>query len=182
MGKKPKPTFHRTTISIPYNLKEQMDNAPQDVNWSAIAARAFEEKLGEIAAKKEKKNMDDVIQRLRASKAKSEDSAYSGGVEHGKGWVDDTAEVDELKRLQALRDRCGRDWDDSFSDDRNSAYSTAEWIAFEIRDADGDRDAASDFWEIAVGDGGEKLASDSAFVKGFAEGALARWAEVESKL
>jgi hypothetical protein len=67
MGKK-KPGIYRTTISISADLKRRIDKAGEDVNWSAIAARAFESKLADIAAKKEKKNMDDVIQRLRASR------------------------------------------------------------------------------------------------------------------
>ena len=38
---------YRSTISIPLHLKKRMEKADalQSINWSAIAARAFEEKL-----------------------------------------------------------------------------------------------------------------------------------------
>jgi hypothetical protein len=51
----------RTTITVPQDLKERMDAVQVDVNWSAVAARAFEEKLVEIASKKEKREMSDFI-------------------------------------------------------------------------------------------------------------------------
>ena len=56
---------HRTTISVPLELKKRMDKVKEDVNWSALACRAFEQKLAEVASKKENKTMNDVITRLR---------------------------------------------------------------------------------------------------------------------
>lgn len=43
-----KPTTYRQIVSIPANLKERMDKVADQVNWSAVAARAFEEKLKEL--------------------------------------------------------------------------------------------------------------------------------------
>ena len=69
MGKRKQPSFFRQTVSIPIVLKQRMDKVAEPVNWSAEAGRAFEAKLAEISSRKEKQNMADVIQRLRASKA-----------------------------------------------------------------------------------------------------------------
>jgi hypothetical protein len=47
----------RTTITVPAHLKQRMDAVKEEVNWSALAACAFEAKLAEFAKKKEKKKM-----------------------------------------------------------------------------------------------------------------------------
>ncbi len=63
----------RTTISVPPDLKARMDAHSEGVNWSAIACRAFETKLAEIITTNEQDaNMQDVIERLRASKLEFE--------------------------------------------------------------------------------------------------------------
>lgn len=45
--------YVRTTISLTEDLKRRMSDVEEVVNWSAIACRAFEEKLVEITAKKQ---------------------------------------------------------------------------------------------------------------------------------
>lgn len=42
----------RTTISVPTALKSKMEAISEPVNWSAVAASAFEWKLNELAAKR----------------------------------------------------------------------------------------------------------------------------------
>jgi hypothetical protein len=183
MGKSPERAV-RTTISIPAELKARMDAVDEDVNWSAVACRAFEQRLGEIAARKQGKLMDDVITRLRASKQKFEDVRQKEGSEAGRGWAKDTAEVEELERLQTARNRDWRGWDEIFdNDDPNRAYGPGEIVVFLINpEADGDRDAASQFWEQAVGENSRDLMYDGSFVRGFAEGALNIWEEVKDRI
>jgi hypothetical protein len=101
----------------------------EDVSWSAVACRAFEAKLAEIAARKEQRTMDDVIQRLRASQQKDEDEAYRDGHELGREWVtmtgDWAAEVGELKELAkvAERMRSRGEWESAFDTEGRSAYT-----------------------------------------------------------
>lgn len=45
----------RINITLTGDLKERMQAVTEDVNWSAIASRAFELKLAEIAARKQVK-------------------------------------------------------------------------------------------------------------------------------
>jgi hypothetical protein len=52
-----KPRSFRTTITVPADLKLRMDAVKEEINWSALAASAFEAKLAEIAKKMEKKKM-----------------------------------------------------------------------------------------------------------------------------
>jgi hypothetical protein len=148
----------RTTISVPQDLKRRMDAVKEPVNWSAIACRAFEEKLAEIATKKEEKTMIAIIQRLRASKP---DLFYQQGQEDGRRWASEQAKYDDLLRLERLHDRkrAGGEWETLFDDPV-------------IR---------SSFWRTYVG---KSVFTDHhpAFFRGFAEGALALWLEVKDKL
>jgi hypothetical protein len=45
--------YARTSISIPAELKDRMESAPVRVNWSAVAARAFEAELAAVEAGRE---------------------------------------------------------------------------------------------------------------------------------
>lgn len=177
--------FSRTTISIPGDLKRRMDKAGDLVNWSAVASLAFEAKLGEIATKKEKKNMDDVIARLRKSKQETASDRYKEGVAIGEEWVKDHAEASELQRLE-------REWEASkrTADERlwletheNSAYTAAELLPNAIRGQGErtDRDLAVEFWATLLGDDTEAT-DDPDFLRGFIEGALELWQSVKTKL
>src|SRR6266511_2526827 len=100
---KKKSKVYRTTISIPEDLKHRMDGVEEPVNWSGVAGRAFETELAEIAARKERKTREDVIQRLRASKQRATDAQYRDGEAAGRHWAEHNAEADELMRLARLR-------------------------------------------------------------------------------
>jgi hypothetical protein len=225
MGKKP--GFYRTTISVPRDLKRRMDAAKEPINWSAIACRAFEEKLAEIATKKEEKTMADIIQRLRATKP---DLIYQQGLADGRRWASEQAEYEDLLRLERFyeKKRSGRDWEkffdrdyglptweqirESFSkenqgksvhdpmwasvDDYVNDVSIGERLMrticprldagdFGRGDIHFDRDAwrsvCRHFWKSYIGDDDFKVDNPS-YVRGFAEGALALWREVQDKL
>jgi hypothetical protein len=162
--------YARTTISLPPEVKAQMEMVEEPVNWSAVACRAFEDKLAEIAAQKEKKDMSDIVARLRASKRQSEDTHYKEGFEVGREWAGDTAEAEELQRLESFaEDRVQyRDWD-------------ANLVVSAVWPDEDDRYAVENFWEQALGDN-TSAKDDSSFVKGFVEGALALWHEVKKQL
>jgi hypothetical protein len=89
----------RTTISIPDDLKKRMDKVSEPVNWSQVAASAFEAKLGDIASRKEKKNMQDVIQRLRASKLQGQTRLAKEAFESGVEWAKSGAEWSEIEGI-----------------------------------------------------------------------------------
>jgi hypothetical protein len=159
-----------------------MAAVPEEVNWSAIACRAFEATLAEIAARKERKTMEDVIQRLRGSKQRAEDDQYREGEEAGRRWAENEAEADELARLESCRQAAGYDWDRLFYGSDAGVYDVDEWLFFRIRpDCEGDRSEARHFWEVVLGKEAH-TADNPSFVQGFVEGALGLWAEVKNRL
>ena len=166
----------RMNISVSDELKARMDKV-ECVNWSAIACQAFSEKLATLLAGKVK-NMQDVIQRLKASKQMTDNDTAKRGFAEGQDWAKQHAEAIQLKQLSEARDR-NHDW--SF-DVGGSAYGPAERFFFIIDPAaDGDREQAVDFWQQILGDDAEQL-TESEFVQAFAEGAMNIWAQVEDKL
>lgn len=170
---------YRTTISIPQDLKRRMDKAGPDVNWSAIAAAAFEAKLAEIAAKKVKKNMDDVIQRLRASNQENEAQSYKEGFKAGQEWAKDYAEAADLKKLSKFREPLSsHEWELQFVNDDYNPPVSDRFIKIVWPDADED----AEFWAGAIGEDFVYQADDGEFVHGFADGALNVWDEVKARL
>jgi hypothetical protein len=174
--------YVRTTISVPPQLRERMDAVDESVNWSAVASRAFEAKLVEIAAKKEQKSMDDIVARLRVSKRRVDDEQYQEGEKVGRAWVEEDAEADELENLERWLLIYRGNEDAIFRDDLNHAYSSAELTVFGIwPDRDGDRSAAEEFWEERLGDDAS-AAEHVQFVRGFVDGALDMWRKVKDQL
>jgi hypothetical protein len=179
MGKK-KSAYFRTTITVPLNLKKRMDAVKEDVNWSALACRAFEAKLGEIASRKAGKDMKDVVERLRASKRSGEAQSYKEGEVAGREWAKQEAEAGDLERLDRVRAERGLDWGKLFHDPGTFALPATQWVYFHMYPENrGDRSAVKEFWESALGDEREV---DDLFVKGFCDGALEVWAEVRDQL
>jgi hypothetical protein len=165
-----------------------MEAVEEPVNWSAVACRAFEQVLADIIKRKGARDMKDTIQRLKASKHKVNETRLKEGFDAGQRWAQNSAEADELERLSGFYESCHRDswgWEGLFDlPECASAYSAAERIAFVILggEHDGDRGAASDFWEEAV-DWEEAVERKdhpaNEFVRGFAEGALEVWDQVK---
>lgn len=174
-------TTVRVTVTVPKDLKARMDAIDEAVNWSAVASRAFEQTLADIISRRGVKQVEDVINRLRASKQRLAAGMYRDGFEAGRSWAEQTAEADELERLADIGTER---WADMFgSADSNCAYGPGELFVFTVIPAhDGDRIGASDFWSGIAGDEGEAVSNNPEFVRGFAEGAYALWREVEDKL
>jgi hypothetical protein len=154
-----------------------MEAVEEPINWSAIACRAFALKLAEITTRQEVRQMGDVIARLRASKQQHEAVVYKRGVEAGQEWAKRRAEAAELTRLERLHTELRGDLSQAFHDSADSAYGSGELFFFTIcPEDDGDREAASDFWED------HEESNDSEYVRGFADGALNVWSEIKDQL
>ncbi|MHB9005273.1 MAG: hypothetical protein ACYC6C_14710 [Coriobacteriia bacterium] len=160
----------RTAVSLPPDLKRRMDKVTEPVNWSAIAALAFEAKLGEIASRKERKTMDDVVERLRASKRESGSALYKEGHELGSAWAKDYAEANELKNL-----------DRASESPINFNDSEALYMAIQPWNADY-REGERDFWETVVGESRLDDVEEPDFLRGLVDGALEVWRAVKDKL
>lgn len=175
MAKKKKATAARMTITLPPELKKRMDRVKEPVNWSALAADAFTKKLGELAAKKEKKDMTDVIERLRASKMESASQQEKEGQEVGRAWATHSAEAIDLERLYRLGSSLN-DYDWGQLCHNGHAGST---VAGAITQSDDYRDH-EEFWEQILER--TETAEDSDFITGFFNGALEVWRDVKDKI
>jgi hypothetical protein len=186
----------RTTISIPASLKARMDAVDEPINWSAVAATAFERRLAEVITKRGAKDMQEVLARLRASKAKAVNQTLSLGIAMGERWAKQTASWDQLRRLDDSFLQLGQDMVESVIREEypNSGSSVEPWqIIFNWTADDSlmhDRTAAITFWSMVdeslkfwhpTGLGsGTPFAAD--FLIGFVEGALKIWIEVKDQL
>jgi hypothetical protein len=172
------------TITVPADVRRRMSAVKEDVNWSALACRAFEDKLAEIAARKESKVMNDVVERLRASLRAKQGVSFNDGYEHGRKWAENVATAAELTRLQTFQERTRAKaqlyWEREFW----SEYQNPRWIALvgEIQDDKNLRPGmAQAFWESLLGQVSQKP-SDGDFLRGFVEGAVDLWAKVQKQL
>jgi hypothetical protein len=172
--------YARTTISVPPDLKRRMEAVEEDVNWSAVACRAFEAKLGEIASRKEKKTMDDVIARLRASKQREDDLDYRYGEAQGRDWAANHASAHALMRLEDYREWTGSEWRSLF-ESYTSSTTPAERLADVLLPPEEvamsyNRSSQLEFWQKITP---MHMPDTESFVRGFADGALALWLEVK---
>src|SRR5215467_2777309 len=181
----------RMTVYIPDDLKVRMDKTREEVNWSQLACAAFERKLGDMASRKAGKDMEDVIERLRASK---QSSGYGGrfkaGFEVGRDWAREIAEAKELENLERFRDEAAKrtkyekSWTGIFDLNIDHDYdydSLPEALFHCIRPADDDdHSEAEEFWQGLAGDEWEDLSAS--WYRGFCEGALEIWVQVKDKL
>jgi hypothetical protein len=164
----------RTTISIADDLKKRMDAVSEPVNWSQVAARAFEQILGDIASRKQNRVMNNVVQRLRASRIATEDKDYRAGQSPGVRWAQASATWAELDNLaQALEEP--RYWDgvpsapDSWSD---VLLHSIDPVRFE------DPGEAEEFWQ----EWGSGRSLTREYLRGFADGAVEVFRQVESRV
>src|SRR5262245_60643039 len=94
----------RTNVSLPRGLKARMDAVKVPVNWSAVAAEAFERKLLELESRREVGNMDEVLARLKAAAALDGKEDYQEGRVAGEAWAKEGARPKQLRGLEQLID------------------------------------------------------------------------------
>ena len=83
-------------------------------------------------------------QRMRSTKL---------GAEAGREWAGDTAEADDLQRLERWKARVGWEWEQCFDEDANRSCTVADLVAESVwPDDDIDGSPGEQFWERALGD------------------------------
>ena len=100
----------RKTVYVGESLGERMAAIGDTVNWSRVAAEAFEKKLAEIAMERKGRTMEDVVQRLRASKLESESQEERRARAAGQEWAKHHAEWPELERVAEMVSDGGWGW------------------------------------------------------------------------
>lgn len=157
----------RVTVYVSDDLKVRMDEAEETINWSTAAQAAFREAIAIHRLKKDNTDMDSVIERLRASKRRTDESSATAGRGCGAKWAKETAEYDELRRVTSHLEESGADWDYSISDMRR-LIDPSDWLTDQ---------EWKNYWSTHGRD-----ATDSNFIRGFVEGAAEVLLEVKDKL
>ena len=178
-------TTVRVTVTVPKDLKARMDAVEESINWSAVASRAFDQTLSDLNSRKGVRKVEDVINRLRASKRKHEASQYQEGFQVGRAWAEQSAEASELMQLAAIDDEDF--WKGDLGHDGLGPFNPGEAFVFIIRpNSGGGRPEANCFWHEEAPVGGDEepevFMADPEYVRGFAAGAVELWEEVKDKL
>jgi hypothetical protein len=174
----------RTTITVPAGLKKRMDSEGESVNWSAVAARAFEAELTTLASKREGTTMKDVVARLKAAAELEENEDYQAGMEAGRDWAKRQAKPKELRRLaEYIRNwQGGCEWWDVGYPGWMAPFGAADNFVFTVRPSrESDRGAPAEFWEEALGEDAHRIEDDD-FLHGFGDGAAEVWDQVAEEL
>jgi hypothetical protein len=177
-------TIHRTTISIPSELKERMDAIKDQVNWSAVAARAFQAELDWINRRsKRTMNKEDIVKRMKAEAEEDSKEEYQEGYEMGKDWAQEYAKPRELRALDNLSRNSGCDLSVTLAVYVNGMNHSIAWGLWQaIYKQEPNHDEVRRFWEEALGDDNADRIEDQDFARGFCEGALAIWEEVKDEV
>jgi hypothetical protein len=158
----------RINISVPDELKARMD--AEDENWSEVARTVFERRLLEIATRKETMTMNDVVQRLRASKMQDLKAAK----QLGRTWAMQTASFSELKALAHFE----------FTGEPMAPYRWLDLMFMAAKQWDDDQqgrpDDEVDTWWCEEVEGPSSPSDDT--LEGFIEGAKEVWVQVEHEV
>jgi hypothetical protein len=157
----------KVNLYVPDDLKALMDDAGGDVNWSAIAQRAFREAISTHHIPRDRSNMGHVIERLRASKGRFEDRQLAAGKKAGTKWAEAQAEYFELVGVA------------SFDPDVHDGELNCDTLQ-RLIDPDGETDRRewAEFWETLYGRG----RPSEAFIRGFIDGATEVYDAVADEL
>jgi hypothetical protein len=155
-----------------------MDAAPEQTNWSQVAARAFEVEL-DAQERRRKTTMSraDVIRHKKALAEQEAKAEYQAGFAAGRGWAEGPATPKQLARVSDYidqADRASSDWWATFG--ALDRFAFAAWP-----DRKDDRSAADDFWQEALGDDAHRV-QDSDYLRGFGEGAADYWRDIRDEL
>jgi hypothetical protein len=175
MSKKKRRGFVRTTISLPADLRRRMKACGEDVNWSAVAARAFAAEVARLFTQKHDVRLEDVVARLRSTQGQSHSDLFHQGRLQGEKWAQRQATAAQLHCLWAARRDANRktganaeNWLAAVDSKRSSVEVLTEIIGYDRTPRPGGR--------------ANTLMKSSEFVHGFAAGAIHIWKQVAKKL
>lgn len=185
-----RPGYVRTTITVPADLKQEMEKVADRENWSALAAECFRARVAAIKASQlTRGDMKKIVERLKAAKEQDEVDEYEDGKRAGRDWAADYATPAQLRRLAAA-DAEQYAWAGS----PNAPWGWRHLVAFKINpkfdrdDRPTAKELVDDFWERALGGDSDRVKEgpgDMAvndFLRGFIEGAIEIWEEVEDQV
>lgn len=152
----------KVSIYVSDEMKRQMDELGNQVNWSQIAQLNFAHAISTQTAIRNR-DMTSVVERLRASRNTYEQQHTAGGFKDGREWAELRAEYDELRSFGDIEDSL---------DNFGSGYEALHAAVGE--------EGMPEHHTIDMWFGGEKVTSE--YVRGFIQGAAEVWKEVKDQL
>jgi hypothetical protein len=170
----------RTTVTIPPDVKEQMDqvSASDQVNWSAIAAAAFMREVIRIRTRRVKSmTRTKIVERLQAA-GLADPRGHEAGRAFGRKWAEEAALPRHLRSLPSAGDfkKVYR-----ADEDPQSPWDAVDNLAHRIADLTDLADCRS-FWTDAIGPDGAELMMVEDFARGFLVGAREVWEDVRDEV
>lgn len=140
--------------------------------------------LSNLTAAKDAKTMDEVIERLRASKQEHARADYNQGWECGVKWAKTGAEYPELKRAATAAEGIGKtvlgvNYEPISDDDDDDAYPAADLYRAVFQEEHCDNKDIDWFAEVAFGPDENPSANAC---RGFLAGAESVWDQVKDKI
>lgn len=176
--------YVRTNISLPRALKGRMDAVDASVNWSQVAASAFEVHLRRLESEKEGSAMDDVIARMKAADELDCNEQHQEGLDAGRKWVTRAkghATPRQLRTLaKAIERQDVRDLVETYASGLNSGVMRGLYSELHPREERPDELDVTAFWDNVLQD--PRQIEDVAFAVGFIEGAMEEWEKIESHI
>ena len=122
--------------------------------------------------------MEEVVQRLRASKAQAQKRAAAVAYKAGRRWASTTASYEQLAAVEASWDPA-HGWGFGYP---CSVYGDGELFHSILTRERPDRPASAEFWERTLGPRWRRDLDRSGFVQAFTEGAMSVWDAVKANV
>jgi hypothetical protein len=152
-----------------------MKDCGEEVNWSAVAARAFAAEVARQNVKKHDVDIDDVVARLRATAGRTRTKLFESGRCQGERWAQVQATANQLRALHTKRREAktkgganAENWLSVIDGKRSPVDVLSQIVGIENKTP---RNAKT-----------EALMQSSEFVHGFVAGALHVWKQVARRL
>lgn len=171
------PSVH---IYVDADLRARMDALSGKVNWSRVAAEAFERELDrrEVLGREDVEGLEQAVERLARSRARSAGLRERQAREAGGRWAREQAEWDQLLAIEDLAVNWERN-PERVATARPEALVAALWRALED-DEQGPGDATDLAWWLdTLGLPPEPSAAE---LRAFVEGALAIFHLVRARI
>jgi hypothetical protein len=179
----------RVTISVPREVKAEMDAVAGTTNWSAIATAAFRVRLLSLASQKEAVSMKDVIARMKAAETQDRNEEYLAGRNAGESWVKEHARPRQLRALSGVLQGSEMTGEMAFVaqigvlGSMNGFPFQLYVVMNSIQDPDKvETKGIEAFWKEVCGDDPSDRRRSAGFAWGFAERAVELWTEIKDEL
>lgn len=144
-------------------------------NWSEVAQRAFEQEIASLGQREKEKDMQAMIDRMKATKSAAMSKEKKTGYSQGVSWAMNCAEYRQLEALETLQDE-----QMGAGDVSDYGFALAAKLVHVTMGQESDHGDIKELHEQMFADTTRTYSEE--FVEGFIEGALAQWDKVKDQV